>query len=107
MALKDLNAVEQQIAGQLLRDALAAGYAISVHDGEEIAIRRSRDAAAIKEAMATTDEDVLVLFRDGQRIGSIWLVYGNGSDLIADHTATPAITEIVAGANVVADRLAA
>jgi hypothetical protein len=78
--------VERDIAHGLVNRVLSDGYTISVHDGEECPIKRSSNAVAILSAMASTGSDSLII-RDpnGDRIGSVYLVYGNEPEnLIAD-----------------------
>lgn len=72
---------------------LENGRTVSVYDGEEWALKRSTDAAAIFAAMATTDADTLrVREADGEHFGTFWLVYGNGpGELIADHSDSAAV----------------
>jgi hypothetical protein len=76
----------------LIKSAIAAGYALSVDDGEEITVTHSRDAKALFAALQTTDEDRLHLGRPNgrggfTREGSITLVYGNSaSEVIADYS---------------------
>lgn len=81
---------EASIAKRLIAAALGRGYLLSVSDGEETVVRKSDDARAIFNAMQSTGEDYLTLYKDGVRRGSFWLVWGNdpsGDELIADHTA--------------------
>lgn len=82
------NLIEKIIAGRLVEAALAAGYSISVWDGEEIAVDKSVDPAVIFPALCSTDSDVLRLHNreDGDYRGRFWLIWGNGRDLISDYT---------------------
>lgn len=81
---------EGRVARRLVTAALAAGYSVTVNDGAETTVHRSTRAREIIDALATTDEDILVI-RDaaGVRVGAFWLIYGNacsGEKLIADYT---------------------
>ena len=80
------------ISATALVDAiLARGHAITVHDGEAFAVKRSSDRNTILDALASTEADTLIV-RDanGTKLGSFFLVYGNGPDeLIADYTFNP------------------
>ena len=81
---------ERGVATRLVRAALHAGYAVSVYDGEEYTVKRSRKESQILAALATTGEDMLVI-RDatGERLGVLCLIWGNeesGECLIANHT---------------------
>jgi hypothetical protein len=74
------NIVEALIVRRLVTALLDAGLEITVNDGEEDCYT-GRDPAKIFEAMMSTDEDVLITTR-----GSVWLIYGNGFDLISDYS---------------------
>lgn len=82
---------EARAARKLVKAALAAGYCISVNDGEEWTVKRSTNAREIIDALCTTGQDVIRLRdpADGAAIGSFCLIYGNdpdGGELISDHT---------------------
>jgi hypothetical protein len=81
---------ERKVATKLVRAALAAGYSISVHDGEEWTVSRATRAYDVLDALATTGEDTLQLYdADQHGAGCFYLIWGNaadGSELIADHT---------------------
>ena len=91
------TAGEAQAARILVHVALRDGYALSVSDGEEWTVERSRSEPEILDALATTGGDVVRLWKDGRTLGWFYLVYGNaddGSELIADYTDNPICTEI-------------
>ena len=97
MAMIDLPSDERAIIAQLLDDAAAAGYLVSVHDGEGFAVRISSDQTAIRLAIGDTDETTL-LFRDPARVdqhgkpalvGFVFLVHGNGFSVIHDFPTMP------------------
>lgn len=94
MAYPDhIRPVEAKICDLILAYAQVKEWKISVHDGEEIAIKGSYDHDAIKAEIAATDETYLIFF-DGQtaaQVGMVWLVHGNEEDLIADCSDTPAM----------------
>ena len=77
---------ERVIASALIDLALQHGLSISVHDSEEWTLEKSQDKAEIQKALATTGEDTLRLFAGDDRIGSVWLVWGNGEHLISDYS---------------------
>jgi len=88
---------EAVVAKRLVRIALDRGFVISVHDGEEWTVEQSRDRNEILPALATTGEDIIRLYKDGERAGFFLLVYGNaedGSELIADHADNAACLSI-------------
>lgn len=80
---------EAAVVKRLVRIVLERGYMVSVNDGEEWTVNLSTNRNEILSALATTGEDIIRLYKDGERAGSIWLVYGNaedGRELIADHS---------------------
>ena len=79
-----MPASEKRVVNKLLTRILDAGYTISVYDGEEYALRKSRDRAAIQRETAATEATTYVIHRGDDRLGSIWLVHGNGDEVISD-----------------------
>lgn len=77
-----MSPAETEITKRIIRDALAAGYSLSVNDGEEITVRKSRDAAKVYEALATTDDDYLIVYDGASALGTIWFVYGNEDGVV-------------------------
>lgn len=78
---------EGRIALKCIQLALAAGYAISVNDGETTTVKRSTDSKIILNAMFTTDYDYLYLYKAEKRAGWVMFVYGNGGyDVISDYS---------------------
>lgn len=77
---------EAAIVQSLVVQALAAGYLLTVFDGEEFTVRKSDDQTTILAALYTTEADLLIAYRDGKRAGSVWLVWGNGQDVISDYS---------------------
>jgi hypothetical protein len=94
---------EKTVAAKLVAAAIASGYCLSVNDGEAWTVKRSRNKAAILAALETTGEDILRV-RDNataEMIGDISLIWGNapdGSELVSDHTDTPAMAALIAKA---------
>lgn len=85
------NQEERELVTHLIDRALEVGLTISVFDGEEYPLKRSRDKAVILETLGSTDSDSLVLRKPDQMakdkpIGEILLIYGNGRDVISDYT---------------------
>ena len=81
---------EARVARKLVKAALAEGLSVSVWEGEDWAIKRSTNARAIFDNMATTGSDTLRL-RDaqGEYVGFFSLVYGNdpdGEDLLSNYS---------------------
>lgn len=93
-SLAHLDHAERAIIAAVVTKALANGWAISVNDGEEWAVKTSTDAAAILSEIAATDMTTLV-FRavtEGAepkawpKVGAMSFVHGNGEDVIHDHS---------------------
>ena len=88
-----MNEIEQRIIRTLLEKLIAAGYSLSVWDGESYSIINSRSVSDTLAEMGHTGRDTLQVSRpdasdpygdDGQ---DILLIYGNdGHDVIADNT---------------------
>ena len=84
--------VERAIMRRTIAALLAAGYMLRVYDGEEWACDLTVDPVVVMDALMSTDEDKLYVWRkhaDGgwQRVGWVYFVYGNsGYEVIADHT---------------------
>lgn len=82
---------ERRIVRAIVKDAIADGCVVSVHDGEEWMIKRSSKITHVMGAIMATDSDNLKI-RDaatGEHVGTVAFIYGNGSDgaaVIADHT---------------------
>ena len=88
--LEYLTAGEAKIARKLVSAILARGLTVSVYDGGETTLARSKDKSAILAAMGTTGSDTLTARNEsGERVASFLLIYGNaedGSELIADYS---------------------
>lgn len=88
--------MECHIVMAIIKAALAAGYAISVDDGDDVVLSHSKDAAAITGSMMSTDNDELSFHKrqvtnklegSWEQIGWVRLVYGNsGYDVISDYS---------------------
>lgn len=95
MSFASLPLTERALARTLVRKALARGYTVSVNDGEETVLMQSADERAIIAAMGSTDADTLIFALNGRRLGWVWLIYGNGEDLISDHTDREEVNSLV------------
>jgi hypothetical protein len=95
--------IEVAIVRRIVKDALKAGYTLSVDDGgEELAIEGSKDEKAVLDALINTDEDRLILTREDHR-GVVRLVYGNdGWDVVNDYSER--LEDVLAGANRLAEK---
>ena len=81
-----MTTVEDQIVAKLIDTLLAAGFTLSVNDGEETVLTHSTDITAIQNAMRSTDEDYLLVYKeDGSQLSWVRLIWGNDRDVISDH----------------------
>lgn len=105
MNIEKRRQIERRIARRVVKDGLAAGYKIGVDNGgDEFELPPSGNGTAILNAMFATDEEYLVFYMDGERVGSVYFVYGNdGWDVITDYSTC--LEEVLKGANDLADRL--
>ena len=86
---KYLKKSEQETAIRTIKALLKAGHKLSVFDGEEVTIEKSTDLEVIRDAMGTTEEDVLFVYANQhpERIGFVQFVWGNEDWVaIADYT---------------------
>ena len=82
-----LTSIETQIIKATIDVLLDGGYSLAVHDGEDIAIASTRNANAVLNAMRTTDEDYLTVWRGIVNCGWVRFIYGNEDvDVINDYT---------------------
>ena len=114
MSLSALLSDERQIIDAILEAALSRGLLVSVYDGEEWALTGSDSRPAIAANVGVTDCTTL-RFRDpsdrdslqrARVVGSVFLVHGNGSDVIADYSDNAETAGLLAPALALADRLA-
>lgn len=91
------SVIEKIIVGKLVEAFLAAGYQLSIWDGEEMTVVEETDPAILYPALASTDEDQLYIHRKGadRPFGSVLLIWGNDHHIISNYTATPEIAAIV------------
>lgn len=78
-------AIERKIVQRLVNRLIAAGYKVSVDDGEEITVRASQNTKTIMDALFTVDEEWLVTHHPEHGNSFVLLVHGNGEDVIADY----------------------
>lgn len=88
---------EKRAAGRIIDRALAKGHLISVNDGEEWVVKNSTRRREIMDALQSTDADTLLIRNSAcDRIGMIYLVWGNSPDeVVCDHSDNAAICEVV------------
>jgi hypothetical protein len=107
--------LERLIARQIVEDAIAAGYEIDVNDGEETTLQYSTNRDDVLAAMFSTDCDQLTLYTGAgsladlgivdkrRRVGSIFLIWGNGHDVVSDYSDNLEIASVLGRANATAE----
>lgn len=88
---------EAEICNRIITAAFAAGCEIQLNDGEEISLEASTSRDAIQAETCITDQTYYG-FREivtGRYIGWVWLVHGNGADLISDYNDTPQMNALL------------
>ena len=86
------NFEDRLAANALIRRLLKDDMLISIHDGEEWMLKKSKDRKEILETMSQTGEDtVRARTTDGEHIADFYLIYHNGSEqepmvTISDHS---------------------
>ena len=102
------NKTEAKIINKIITSALKSDYSISVFDGEDYSLLRSTTRKEIKAECFATDETTLMFNRrdfDAAKVGWVWLIHGNGSDVISDYTDNPETEAILENANRYAEEL--
>jgi hypothetical protein len=88
--------VEVELCHKLVKKGLAAGYRISVYDGEECVRYASVREAEILEVLFETELNKLrFLTPIGKHIGDVALIYGNGENVISHWSDNVAINELI------------
>ncbi len=108
MTVPSRQQIERQIIERVVKDALAAGFQITVDDGGDApSVSRSTNQAVIMAAVMLTDEDFLYYSKSGEPLqGWVRLIYGNdGWDVVNDYTTN--LEPLLTGAQAEADRLEA
>ncbi len=102
-------AAELSIVRATVKAGLDAGYSVTVFDGQECTVEKSRKLNEILAALRTVDEDAVIFYgADDKRIGSVFFVYGNEPyEVINDYTNRPEIQAIYNAAELVANRVEA
>ena len=86
--------IEMAIALKVAEALLKAGYKLGVNDGEETTVKNSDSLEKISKALFTTDQDHLLVYKDGKKFGWVFLVWGNVEDVVTDYTTN--LDEIIA-----------
>ena len=82
------NKTEEAIVDHLIDRLLAEGYTLGVNDGYLTTLHHCTDKEVLKEHMATTDEDFLLVFNtpEDKYVDWIHLAWGNEDAVIANNT---------------------
>ena len=101
MNISTRQMIEKGIAKRVVRAAIEAGYTVSLYDGGEWTVKRSRKLSEVVGAMFTVDEERLdIRNSEGGLIGNVWFVYGNdGYDAINDYTDTETMEKLLRDAD--------
>ena len=104
MNVEQRIAIEKRIVTKIVEDGLAAGYELAVDNGGDGFEYCGTNKKRLLEELFATDEEWLKIYRDGKRVGSVYLVYGNdGWDVIADNSLS--LEELLTGAEALAEKL--
>ena len=112
--LDEIKRMETMIIKTLIQDALDYGCAIVIDNGEDKIAFPAMDSYESKETLTKailhnlwqTEDERLLFYKGHGRIGFVRLIYNNsGYDVIADHTDSEEIENLVAGASELADKL--
>jgi len=102
--IRERQNLERKIARVICADALKAGYALNLNNGgdtHELA-EPTTDLETVLAAMFQTDQEHVLVYRDGKQIGWVFFVYGNdGWDVVNDYTTN--LEPIMGRANKIAD----
>jgi len=84
--------LERNIARKAAEELIAAGYFITVNEGDEDVLICSKDVEAILNVMFTTDEDRFYVTKIPVNVdkrgyqGWVQFIWGNVEDCLADYT---------------------
>lgn len=82
---------------KIIDDALAKGWSISVHDGAEWTLRKSRNGADIIDAICTSDENRLSFWDEQIHLGLLYCIYGEpgGDGIFTDWQAVNSLNQFL------------
>ncbi len=103
-----IDITERDIIDCVVRDALAAGYSISVDGDGMNDLKRSTDYAKITETIAACSETELCFWKeDLSRPLWVYFVHGNGAEVLTDYSDNDLTNAIVARATAKAEEAGA
>jgi len=101
---------EKIAASGLVKAILKAGYMISIDNGEDWPVKKSRSYREVMDNLWACDEEKLLL-RDmvsGEKIGWFYLVFGNsGAELVCDYSDNDACNAVYDALRPLIERLEA
>ena len=107
MDVKFRQKVERSIVRRVVLDAIKAGLEVNINnggDGFELQNPTNKSKVILQEMFAT-DEEHLVLYKDGKFLGWVFFVYGNsGWDVICDYSSSWTLEELMKNANELANK---
>lgn len=90
--------MELAIVNALIGELARPGYTAKIDE-------YGNEPTTLKDGLFNLDEAHLIVFKDGKKIGFVYLVFGNdGHDLISDYSVS--LEEFLKPVNEVADKLA-
>lgn len=99
--------LEKRIAMTIIDAALRHNLTVSIFDGDENCVKKSRNRTELRNALRSTDQDELTIRDlDGKKVMWVLLVYGNdGWDVVADHSiSTEWEAKLLADAQTIVDK---
>jgi len=83
--------MERRIARRVILDGLKAGYTFNINNGgDEYELPGPTDnTKLLLDTMFATDDEHLIVFKEGKRFGWVYFIYGNGNgglDVISDYS---------------------
>lgn len=85
--ISNVSEIEKRIVYRVVTDLLAAGYVITVNDGEEDVLVGQTKPDLIWQALGSTDADTLKVSHPTAtpKRSFVYLVWGNDADVISDY----------------------
>lgn len=93
---------ENRIISRLIMDVLGEEYTISILDDKGYILSRSDNFKDIMAEIGHTEETVLHIYLDIHYVGAVFLIRGDGPDVIADMHCS--VAHLAAGAQAIADQ---
>ena len=99
-----IGKTEARIIKMVAEKAIGFGWSVSVGDGEEWPLKKSKDLDSIFAEVGHTDETHFQFFREDavvgsgyEKVGWVWFVHGNDEDVVTDYTDNERINELMVG----------